>query len=69
MIFGNDTSHHINTENMFINGTDIGLTIDTCVIPIFLSQTGNPQRWIIGNLFMQSHYMVFDATPYDENGE
>ena len=40
---------------------------DYCGLAIMPSELGGIE-WILGSLFMQEHYFVFDMTPKDEKG-
>ena len=53
-------------ENMLINGTDVGDSVDTCYLPVFKQENGDQSTWYLGMLFLTNYYIVFDMTPFDE---
>ena len=60
--------HKLNTESLFIPGSEIGDKFESCVIPLFKHNVPSKQdTYIIGNVFFKEYYVVFDMTPFDEN--
>ena len=58
------------SNNRFmIPGQVMGDSEDTCYLPVFRSISGAQDQWYVGSLFLQYFYLVFDMTPYDEEGE
>ena len=51
-------------EPKYINQSET----DQCYLGVFRSQVSYGITWMIGNKFMRKYYMVFDQTPYEEDG-
>lgn len=60
----------LSTEDLLIDGSQIGNDRGDCYLAIFRSQLyhGNNQTWVFGNIFMEKYYMVYDMTPNDLYG-
>lgn len=52
-------------SQLLISGTNLGDTAETCYFAIFGSEITNPS-WFVGNILLQSYYLVLDASPLDE---
>jgi|DEB0MinimDraft_12_1074336.scaffolds.fasta_scaffold112910_2 hypothetical protein len=59
------------SSNYFLlHGDIVGDTSDTCYLPVFKTALGDKSDWwYVGNLIMNYFYLVFDMTPYDEQGK
>jgi hypothetical protein len=60
------------SKYFMINGDILGDSADTCYLPVFSHITDDPKektRWYVGNLIMNYFYLVFDMTPFDEQGK
>jgi hypothetical protein len=49
---GNTFAADLHSEKLFINGSDIGLGNNTCVIPIFKSNLIPSNQWTLGTVFL-----------------
>jgi len=55
---------------MLIQAKDLGdRTSNNCYVGVFRSLNANQETWYLGNLFMNKYYVVYDMTPYDEQGK
>jgi len=67
--FGDSTSTSIKyTINMdlsklMIPGHHLGGTSNQCYFGIFSSKEIEQDTWYLGNIIMEDHYIVYDATP------
>ena len=54
---------------MLVSPSDIGLNDNFCYMAVFKSGINYSFTWMIGNQFMRKYYIVYDQTPYDEQGQ
>ena len=54
---------------MFISGSELGDSPDTCYLAVFKSQTKQTETWQLGNVFMRDYYVVYDMSPKDTLGD
>ena len=52
-----------------MNGEQFGADPNNCYIPVFRSQIGLNDLWLVGSIFMKKYYIVYDMTPYDERSQ
>jgi len=55
---------------MYISGEHFGGNQDECYVPVFSNkrQKGSDVNLVyVGNLFLQSYYMVYDMSPLEKN--
>lgn len=57
----------LHSEALLLDGTEIGLTKDECVIPVFKSKLIASNEWILGTIFLQYYYVVFDMSGLHQN--
>ena len=65
-----DIYFNINWKYMYISGEHFGGNSDECYIPVFSNKRQKDSETnlvYVGNLFMQSYYMVFDMSPLETN--
>lgn len=61
---GNSFVADLHSEALFVNGSDLGLPPTECVIPVFKSQYIPTNEILLGTIFLQHYYVVYDMTPY-----
>lgn len=55
--------YSITQDDMFIDGTDLDDSPNSCYLAVFKSQTQQTDTWYLGNVFMKEYYVVYDHTP------
>jgi len=55
-------------HDFLISGDILGQSANECWLGFF-PYSGDSNIWYLGTLFMQTHYVVFDLTPYTARGE
>ena len=51
-------------SKLLVTGDQIKRDNSKCYIAIF--HFGTSSKWILGNIFLQNYYFVFDMTPVNE---
>lgn len=55
-------------SKILVPGVHMGGKPDQCYIGIFQSKEIEQDTWYLGNILMEDIYVVYDATPADEEG-
>ena len=58
---------HINSENLLEPGELYGDSNETCYLSVFSNPNGPQENWYLGTSVMENYYVVYDATPKDNN--
>ena len=53
-------------RKLMISGTPLGGTANQCYFAIFSSSEIEQDTWYLGNIIMEDHYIVYDATPAEQ---
>ena len=70
--FGDSTSTSIkytismDLSKLMIPGHHLGGTSNQCYFGIFSSKEIEQDTWYLGNIIMEDHYIVYDATPAEQ---
>ena len=65
-----DIYFNINWNYMYLSGEHFGGNKDECYVPVFSNKrqkNSDVNLVYVGNLFMQSYYVVFDMSPLETN--
>ena len=57
--------HSIKMKKLLVPGSHFGKSNNECVVAVF--HYGSYSKWLLGNIFLQNYYFVFDMTPQNEN--